>query len=112
MRLSQLIDELKLQVLTPPAPEAGVTGGYASDLLSDVLANGEEGNVWITIQVHRNVAAVASYKDFAAVILSGGRQPQDDLRDVAEQEGICLLSTPLSTYEVAGRLYALGIAPA
>lgn len=88
-----------------------MTGGYASDLLSDVLANGKEGNVWITIQVHRNVAAVASLKEFSAVILTGGRQPQEDLREAAVQENLCLLGTTMSTYEVAGRLYAIGVPP-
>ena len=111
MRLSQVISELGLRALTP-APERDVTGGYASDLLSDVLANGREGNVWITIQAHRNVAAVASLKDFAAVILAGGRDPQDDLLEVAGQEGVCLLSTAMTSYEAAGRLYSLGLPPA
>lgn len=108
MRLSQVIDELGLRALTP-APDRDVTGGYVSDLLSDVLANGREANVWITIQAHRNVAAVASLKDFAAVILAGNREPQDDLLGVASQEGVCLLSTPMTSYEIAGRLYALGL---
>ncbi|NLC55340.1 MAG: serine kinase [Armatimonadetes bacterium] len=106
MRLAQVIEELGLRPLASFC-DREVTGGYASDLLSDVLANGREGNVWLTIQAHRNVAAVASLKDFAAVVLTGGRSPQDDLLEVAQQEGVCLLSTPLSTYEAAGKLYAL-----
>lgn len=111
MRLSKLIEELNLRPITP-APERDVSGGYVSDLLSDVLANGREGNVWITIQAHRNVAAVASLKEFAAVILTSSREPQEDLLEVAGQEGVCILGTPMTSYEVAGRLFELGVPPA
>ncbi|MDH7569330.1 MAG: DRTGG domain-containing protein [Armatimonadota bacterium] len=111
MRLDKIVNELQLEALTPLA-ETEVTGGYASDLLSDVLANGREGNIWVTIQVNRNVAAVASLKEFAGVVLAGGRHPQEDLLEVARREGVCLLSTAMGTYEVCGRLFALGIPPA
>ncbi|HEX2998950.1 MAG TPA: serine kinase, partial [Armatimonadota bacterium] len=63
MQLSQVVETLKLRALTPLS-ESEVSGGYASDLLSDVLANGQEGDLWITIQAHRNVAAVAGLKGF------------------------------------------------
>ncbi len=111
MLLSQAIQELDLRELTP-ASDREVTGGYASDLLSDVLANGQEGNIWITLQAHRNVAAVASLKEFAAVVITGGREPQDDLLEVAAQEGVCILGTPMGSFEVAGRLFTLNIPPA
>ena len=63
MKLTELIQELKLAVRSAEGDlEREVTGGYASDLLSDVLANGEPGNLWITLQIHQNIVAVASMK--------------------------------------------------
>ena len=86
-----------------------VTGGYASDLLSDVIAHGRKGNIWITIQTHPNIVAVATMKELAGIILTGGREPDSDTLQKAEEEGIPILLSPLLTFELAGRLYQLGI---
>jgi predicted transcriptional regulator len=86
-----------------------VTGGYASDLLSDVIAHSRKGNIWVTIQTHPNVVAVATMKELAGIILTGGREPDSDTLQKAEEEGIPILLSPLFTFELVGRLYQLGI---
>jgi len=83
--------------------------GYVSDLLSDVMANAKAGDVWVTLQVHQNIVAVAALKELAAVILIGGRQPERQTLAKAEAENIPLLLTELPAFEVAGRLYQMGI---
>ena len=87
-----------------------VTGGYASDLLSDVIAHSRKGNIWITIQTHPNIVAVATMKELSGIILTGGRQPEAETIQKAEQEGIPILASPLFTFEMVGRLYQIGIA--
>ena len=87
-----------------------VTGGYASDLLSDVIAHSRKGNVWITLQTHPNIVAVATMKELSGIILTGGRQPEAETIQKAEQEGIPILASPLFTFEMVGRLYQIGIA--
>lgn len=111
MHLTQLVDKLELQCLTP-VRDREVSGCYASDLLNDVFTNGRDGTLWITVQTHRYVAAVATLLDFAAVVLTGGRQPEPELLELAQQEGVCLLATPMCAFEVAGRLFVAGVAPA
>ena len=86
-----------------------VTGGYASDLLSDVIAHSRKGNVWITIQTHPNIVAVATMKELSGIILTGGRQPEAETIQRADQEGIPILTSPLFTFELVGRLYQMGI---
>ena len=86
-----------------------VTGGYASDLLSDVIAYSHKGNVWITIQTHPNIVAVATMKELAGIILTGGREPDAETVQKAEEEGIPLLVSPLFTFELVGKLYQAGI---
>lgn len=86
-----------------------VTGGYTSDLLSDVIAHSRKGNIWITIQTHPNIVAVATMKELAGIILTGGREPDTETVQKAEEEGIPILLSPLFTFEVAGRLYQRGI---
>ena len=84
-----------------------VTGGYVSDLLSDVMGNATEGQAWITLQTHLNVMAIASLKDLSAVILVNGSQPEEDMLAKANEENIPVLRTKLTTFEIAGKLYQL-----
>ena len=86
-----------------------VTGGYASDLLSDVIAHSRKGNIWITIQTHPNIVAVATMKELAGIILAGGREPDADTIQKAEEEEIPILISPLFTFELVGKLYQIGI---
>jgi len=86
-----------------------VTGGYASDLLSDVIAHSRKGNIWITIQTHPNIVAVATMKELSGIILTGGRIPDADTVQKGEEEGIPILVSPLYTFELVGRLYRIGI---
>lgn len=84
-----------------------IVGGYVSDLLSDVMGNAAEGDVWVTLQTHKNVMAVASLKDVAAVILVKGLNPDEDMLEQSHEEDIPVLGTELETFELAGKLYEL-----
>lgn len=111
MNLQTLVDELGLTVLTAAAPLTDVTpaGGYASDLLSCVMAKAPRQGLWVTLQAHGNVVAVAALLDLAAVILTESGLPDPDTLAKAHAEGVTLLATPRTTFEVVGRLWALGI---
>lgn len=89
-----------------------VRGGYCGDLLSDVMANSTQGAVWFTIQSHQNIVAVAVLKELAAIIIVNGRLPDEDTKGKAEDEGVPILLSQLSAYELAGRLYEAGIGKA
>lgn len=86
-----------------------VDGGYVSDLLSDVIAGAKEGDLWITLQLHQNVVAVAFLNNLAGIVIVGGRQPDPDTLKKGEEQSVPILTTPLPAYEVAGRLYEMGI---
>jgi hypothetical protein len=110
VKLTELIEKLNLDVRSAKANlEREVTGGYASDLLSDVLANGKEGNIWVTLQVHHNIVAVASMKDLAGIILVNGREPEQETIEKAEAENLVIMVTEMPTFELVGRLYGLGV---
>jgi hypothetical protein len=86
-----------------------IQGGYASDLLSDVMGNSHEGDIWITLQKHVNIVAVASLKGLAAIVLVNGRKPEPDAIARAEEAGIPIISTPLQAFDAIGALYSQGI---
>jgi hypothetical protein len=110
MRLDELVEELGLAVRSARGRLGrDVSGGYASDLLSDVLAHACEGDLWVTLQVHQNIVAVASVKELAGIVLVSGREPHEDTLEKAEAECIPILVTGLPAFPLIGRLYELGI---
>jgi len=108
MKLSTIVNELQLTPLVELCDQE-VTSAYASDLLSDVVGNAQAGTLLITIQVHRNVVAVASLVGLSAVVIVHGRRPEDDVLEAARENKINLLSTPCTAFTLAGRLYQLGL---
>src|SRR5215211_4528925 len=111
MNLQQIIDQLDLTVLTESRDFAGITpmGGYSSDLLSCVMAGAKKGHLWITLQAHLNVVAVAALNEVAAIIITENAQPDAASIAKANQQGVILLSTSQPTYEINGKLWELGI---
>jgi predicted transcriptional regulator len=110
MKLQEIVDTLSLEVKTGSSNLGKeVTGGYVSDLLSDVIANSKEGNLWITLQTHQNIVAVATLKELSGIILVNGKRPDEDTLRKATDEGIPIMITPLPAFEIVGRLYALGL---
>jgi len=108
--LSDIVDRLSLEVCAAEQKlNNEVMGGYASDLLSYVMARAKEGDVWVTMQSHANVVAVASLVNLAGVIITEGTRPEPATLEKANQEGIPILATRLTTYDVVGRLYELGV---
>ena len=87
--------------------DCDIDGCYVSDLLSDVMGNAEMGNVWVTLQTHKNVMAIASLKELSCVVLVKGLTASDDTVEQSNEEGIPFLSTDMQTYETVGRIYQL-----
>ena len=107
MKVFELVEQFNLKVFSGRRGlENEVAGGYVSDLLSDVMGNAAENEVWITLQTHQNIMAIASLKDLAAIILVKGLEPDEDTLAHSEEEGIPVLGTSMGTFEIAGKLYA------
>ena len=99
MTVQDIVSQLNLTVCSgQEGLQREVKGGYTSDLLSDVMGHAQEGDIWVTLQTHKNVMAIASLKEIAAIILVKGHLPEED---------IPILSSPLQTFEITGQLYKL-----
>ena len=110
MNISELIEYCELKVINEIyEPERNISGCYTSDLLSDVIANSKKDNVWITMQTHLNIIAVASLKELTAIIIVMGREIDKDAIKKAEEEKILLLKTNLTAYQISGKIYECGI---
>ncbi len=111
MNLQEIITALDLTLLTEPKDFGQLVpaSGYTSDLLSCVMAGARKHGLWITLQAHANIVAVAALLDQVAVIITEDAQPDAATISRANSEGITLLSTPLPSFTVAGRLWELGL---
>jgi len=110
MTLRNISEALHLVVRTgEDLLDRAVTGGYAGDLLSDVLAHAAKGDVWITLQTHTNIVAVASAKELGGIIIVQGRTPEEETLRKAREEHIPILVSSLSTYDVVCQLCELGV---
>lgn len=108
MKVSDLIKELELIVFCgEESLDTEIKGGYTSDLLSDVMGHMEEGMLWVTMQTHQNIVAVATLKDAAAVLVVNGASPDEETLQKGWEEGIPLLGTPLSAFVISGKIYQL-----
>lgn len=107
--VSDVVSRLELVSPGTTAADRPVTGGLVSDLLSYVMANGQPGQVWITVQGHANIIAIAALTALAGVIVAGGFQPENEAVARAEEEDILLFTSHYSPYTLAGMLYEMGV---
>jgi len=108
MNLDTIIKELNLKILSAQdRVNNKITGGYTGDLLSDVMANASEGNIWVTRQVHQNIVAVATLKELAGIILVNSSEPAKDTLEKAIKENIPIMVSTLAAFELTGKIYNL-----
>ena len=108
MKLTEIIESLHLTCFTEEEiPNRDITACYAGDLLSDVMGTLNENEIWITLQTHKNVAAIASLKDGSAILLVKDLNPDADMLFHAGEEGIPVLGTEENTFVISGKIYQL-----
>ena len=109
MKLSELVKCIDATVLVEGNEDTEISCGYTCDLLSWVMAHGAPGMAWVTVQTHLNVIAVAVLSEMACVILPENIDMEQESLNKARSEGMAVLNSPLTAYEICGRLFAQGI---
>jgi hypothetical protein len=109
MHVRQVTKQLGLNLTSGNQIDVEITGGYASDLLSCVMAGAKAGNIWVTLQAHPNIIAVASLIELSAVIITEGVSPDPETILKAQETGIPLLTTDRDTFSTVVALAKLGI---
>ncbi len=110
MKLTELVDTLGLKIQNVNVDlNRPVKGCYVSDLLSDVMSNAKEGDLWITLHKHQNIVAVAQMRDLSGILLVNGKKGEEKTLKKGTDKDVPILKTEKSAYEIAGRLYELGV---
>jgi serine kinase of HPr protein (carbohydrate metabolism regulator) len=89
-----------------------IEGAFISDMLSDVMAGAKAGNVWVTVQTHKNIIAAANLVDVPAIIVVRGKKVPEDTLQMAERVGVTVFNTDMDSFQTAVRLYEAGLKPA
>ncbi len=105
--LNRAVEELDLELVTGESNKK-IEGIYICDLLSNVIASASSGDIWLTVQGHLNILAVADLTDVAAVVVVEGNQPDQDTIERAKDKGITLLKSNKPAFELAVDLHYLG----
>ncbi|MHC1720598.1 MAG: DRTGG domain-containing protein [Clostridiaceae bacterium] len=101
MKVKELADKLDLKIL---AGESGVEkeiqGGYTGDLLSWVMSHASKGNLWITVQIHPNIIAVAVLLEMSCIIIPESIAVEQTTLEKANAEGIPILQSSAHTFNL------------
>jgi hypothetical protein len=108
--VKELQAKLNLNALNEVS-DTEVEGAFISDMLSDVMAGAKAGNVWVTVQTHKNIAAAANLVDVPAIIVVRGKKVPEDTLEMAGKAGITVFNTDLDSFHIAVKLYEAGIKP-
>ena len=109
MNVKDLVTRFNLHVAAGKSGlDRQIQGGYSGDLLSDVMANAPAGCIWLTVQTHQNIVPVAVLHEMAAIVLTGGHEPDPETIQKANEEHVPILLWPESAFEFAGRVCTAG----
>ncbi|KAF0110800.1 MAG: hypothetical protein FD147_1450 [Chloroflexi bacterium] len=111
MNIQEIITALELKVITESKAFSQVVPsyGYSSDLLSCVMAGAPHQSIWVTLQAHSNIVAVAALLELSAVIITEGAAPDAATIAKANEEGVVLLGTEKTSFNMVGLLWELGL---
>ena len=106
MKVKDLIEKENFNLVTDrKTSDKAICGVYCCDLLSFVMSHASTKNVWITVQTHMNIIAVASLLELGCIIIPESIEIEQETIDRANEEDIPILSTTLNTYQIFCVLY-------
>lgn len=110
MTVRNVMEEMELfMVAGASGVDNEVKTVYVGDLLSWVMGNAEQKCVWITVQSHVNIVAVATLIGASCIIVSEGVFVGQDTVEKANEEGIPIFASSYTSYELAKQLMKLGL---
>ena len=89
--------------------EKQVNSACGSDMMSDVLAFVKEQSVMLTGLVNPQVVRTAEMMDMKCIVFVRGKQPDEDMIELAKERDIVLLGTKLEMFTACGLLYKNGL---
>ena len=109
MKVKDIVDILKCQVLNEGNMEEEVKTACGSDMMSDVLAFVKDQSVLLTGLLNPQVVRTAEMMDMRCIVFVRGKQPDDSIVELAKKMDITLLKTRYRLFTACGKLYENGL---
>ena len=109
MKICEIVDILKAEVLNEGDMEQEVKTACGSDMMSDVLAFVKDQSVILTGLMNPQVVRTAEMMDMHCIIFVRGKKINQDIVDLAKQKDITVLATPYRMFTACGLLYSNGL---
>lgn len=113
MKISEVQKLLNAEVVAgKDMLDEDVYSAFGSDMMSEVLAYVQDQGVLLTGLVNEQIIRTAAMMNMSCIILVRGKQPTEQMVEMAEDNMLVLLTTKLTMYETSGILYTNGLNPA
>lgn len=110
MNIEQIAEVLNAEILTNFSNEhTDITYGFASDLMSDVLAYANSDSLLVTGLNNSQVIRTAEMLDITNVLFVRGKMPCKEIIALAEQNSISVLTTNYTMFKSCGLLVLNGM---
>ncbi|MBR2860587.1 MAG: hypothetical protein IKB86_01970 [Clostridia bacterium] len=110
MTISTIKELLDAEVLcSEDSLSRHVYSACGCDLMSDVLAYVKDQGVLLTGLVNPQVIRTALMMDILAIVFVRSKMPTEEMLELANENGIAILSTDKRLYEACGILYSNGL---
>ena len=110
MKLKKVAELLEAKVLSKNFDgETDVYAAWSCDLMSDVLAFVEDQALLLTGLINPQVVRTAAMMDMKAIVFVRGKNPSQDIIDLAKEANIVMMKTELPLYFSCGLLYSNGL---
>ena len=110
MKLNEVKDILNAEFLSgEDKGDTEVKSACGCDLMSDVLAFVKDQALLLTGLMNSQVVRTAEMMDMKAIVFVRGKNPSDEILELAKDAGIAILSTELPLYVSCGKLYMNGL---
>jgi predicted transcriptional regulator len=108
--LAEAIEVLQAETVVPaPEGDRELAAGFASDLMSDVLAFARQDTLLLTGLATDQTIRTAAVRHLAAVVVVADKEVSSDMLEAAREEDIPLCRTAMSKFAACGRLWEKGL---
>ncbi|MBN1789532.1 MAG: hypothetical protein JW830_03475 [Bacteroidales bacterium] len=88
-----------------------LTHAFSSDLLSDVLTINRTGILLITGVANLQTIRTAEMAEVSCILLVRNKRANQEMIDLARDNSLVIIESPISMFSASGRLYQHGIQP-
>ena len=110
MKIGEIMKILDAQLICgEDLLDIDVKTACSSDMMSDVLAFSKEHTILLTGLTNPQVLRTADMLDIRCVVFVRGKQPNQELIELAKEYEVAVLSTKMTLYIASGTLYMSGL---